>query len=344
MTVHEKGKVFQKVVQYLGRQGAAYPPLKGDISRDRLISMGMSLQPKRNPVNPPNMPPLVVCKYCESQKVVRFGKWKRGLRIYMCRDCHHTFIHDYEYPIIKTSAKHMASYADLYYRGTPLDGLQEKFKREHNDWEVDDNILWNWVKRFTKEAIIRTKDFRPEVGDEWTADETSLKLKDKIVYFWDIIDRKTRYLLATHISFDPRSNDVKELIEAARDRASKNPKLIISDQLLPYATVFEGVAGADIQLKQGDPPKSTSEIEGLHKTLEQRNEICGKFKFLRDIKLLTDGWSVYYNFIKKNETVGDVPPVQTMNKIVPLKDWDDLVNVLDKRLKRNTRKTFPSTI
>ncbi|MBI2853142.1 MAG: hypothetical protein HYX84_08635 [Chloroflexi bacterium] len=48
-----------------------------------------------------------------------------------------------------------------------------------------------------------------------------MKLGRRKVYFWDIIDADTRYLLATHVSFTRGTRDAKKLMELAQERAGK---------------------------------------------------------------------------------------------------------------------------
>ena len=47
-----------------------------------------------------------------------------------------------------------------------------------------------------------------------------------------------------------------------------------------------------------DSGESTAEIERFHKTLEQRTKVFEKFKDLKSIKLLTDGWLINYNLFQ----------------------------------------------
>ena len=54
-------------------------------------------------------------------------------------------------------------------------------------------------------------------------------------------------------------------------------------------------------------------------------KVFQKFKNISDIKLLTDGWLINYNFFKQHGGVGDIPPAQAMSKVVPCKDWNDIV-------------------
>ncbi|GEM_PF-1512646 len=231
---------------------------------------------------------------------------------------------------MKTPAKQIASAMGMYYGGMSLDAIQQQFKQDYG-LEMSESNYWNWVKRFTKEAIRQSKDFRPNVGDTWVADETYMKLGKRKVYFWDIIDADTRYLLATHVSFTRGSKDAKELMRLAEERAGKTPKVIITDKLASYISGIEDAYGADARHVQGGPFKfletgeSTALIERFHNTLELRTRVFRKYKDIGSIRLLTGGWLVNYNFFKQHEGVGDIPPAQAMNKVVPFKDWNDVV-------------------
>lgn len=81
----------------------------------------------------------------------------------------------------------------------PLDAIQAQLKQDYGDY-VSEAGIYNWVVRFSREAVEKAKDFKPKIGDTWIADETVLKVKGKQVWFWDIIDVKSRYLLASHLS------------------------------------------------------------------------------------------------------------------------------------------------
>ncbi len=254
-------------------------------------------------------------------------------------------------PKMKTPAKLIASAMGMYYGGMSLDAIQQQFKQDH-DLDMSESNYWNWVKRFTKEAIRQAEAFKPKVGNTWVADETYMKLKGRNVYFWDIIDAKTRFLLATHVSFTRSARDAETLMRLARKRAGKTPKRVVTDKLASYISGIEEAYGADAKHVQGGPFKlidsgaSTALIERFHGTLEQRTEVFRKYKSIQDIRLLTGGWLVNYNFFKQNEGCGNIPPAQAMSKVVPFKDWNDVVR--DTRLpdvdyevslyKRPTRK------
>jgi len=231
---------------------------------------------------------------------------------------------------MKTPAKQIASAMGMYYGGMSLDAIQQQFRQDYDN-DMSESNYWNWVKRFTKEAVKQCKDFKPDVGDTWVADETYMKLGKRNVYFWDIIDPKTNYLLASHVSFSRGGREAKVLMKLASQRAGKTPKVIITDKLRSYIVGIEDAFGADTKHIQGGPFKtvssgeSTAEIERFHRTLEQRTEVFQKYKDIASIRLLTGGWLINYNFFKQNEGCGNIPPAQAMSEVVPFKDWNDVV-------------------
>lgn len=228
---------------------------------------------------------------------------------------------------MKIEAPKIASALGMYYGGMPLDAIQQQFRQDHG-LDMSESNYWNWVKRFTKEAVRQCQDFKPEVGSTWVADETYMKLGKRKVYFWDIIDADTRYILATHVSFTRGTRDAQKLMVKARERAGKAPSHVVTDKLASYLDGVELTFGADTEHRRGGPfntENNTNLIERFHRTLEQRSKVFQKFKNITDIKLLTDGWLINYNFMKQHEGIGDIPPAQAKNKIVPFKDWNDIV-------------------
>jgi len=286
MGIRTGKKVRQKVIRYIGRVDSGYPP----ISDSRMpISLAPTFEESDTPIE-------------NESRITR----------------------------MKTPSALIASAMGMYYGGMSLDAIQQQFKQDHT-LDMSESNYWNWVERFTKEAIKQCKDFKPEVGDTWVADETYMKLGKRNIYFWDIICPKTNYILATHVSFTRSGRDARILMKKAAQRAGKTPKVVVTDKLRSYIVGIENAFGADTKHVQGGPFKtvssgeSTAEIERFHKTLEQRTEVFQNYNDIETIRLLTGGWLINYNFFKQNEGCGNIPPAQVMSKVVPCKDWNDIV-------------------
>jgi len=268
----------------------------------------------------------VLCKYCQSPNVIKFGTFQ-GIQRYWCKDCKRKFADNKALPTMKTPIEHISSALSCYFGGMPLDAIQRHLQQQHNAYYTEMGI-YNWVRRFAQEAVNRVKDFQPIVGDTWVADETVLKVGGRNVWFFDVIDEKTRYLLASRLSESRTTKEAALVMNEAKRRAGKSPKRIITDKMGAYINGIEMVFGADtkhIQSKPFTDVNSTNIIERFHGTLKDRTKVIRGFKNMDTARLLTQAWLVHYNFFKEHSTLGDVPPATKMGA-TPIKDWAEVVS------------------
>lgn len=266
-----------------------------------------------------------ICKYCQSPNVVKFGTFE-GIQRYWCKDCKRKFTEVDNLPKMKTDQKIIATALDCYFRGMPLDAIQSHLNQEYGIYMSEAGI-YNWIIRFSKEAVEQSKSFKPDVGSVWMADETMINVGDHKVWFWDIIDIKSRYLLASHISETRTIEDALALMQKAAITAGRPPRKIITDKLAAYLDSIELAFGADTKHIQSKPftvEDSTNIIERFHGTLKERTRVIKSFKNMETAKLLTEAWLVHYNFFKEHESLGNVPPAQKMGN-TPFKNWTDVL-------------------
>jgi len=266
------------------------------------------------------------CKYCSSENVVKYGTHE-GIQRYWCKNCQRKFADNDALPEMKTPIRHIASALSCYYSGMSLDAIQRHLQQQFNVYYSEMGI-YNWVRRFSKEAIDRVKDFQPVVGDTWLADETVLKVGGKNIWFFDVIDEKTRYLLASRLSESRTTKEAALVMREAKRKAGKTPKRIITDKLATYIDGIELVFGADtkhIQSKPFTDVNSTNIIERFQGTLKDRTKVVRGFKNMETARLLTEAWLVHYNFFKEHETLGNIPPAVKMGA-TPIKDWAEVIS------------------
>lgn len=266
------------------------------------------------------------CKYCDSPNIIKFGTFQ-GIQRYWCKDCKRKFTELDTLPKMKTPINEIGSVLNMYYSGSPIDAIQTQLKQDYGKY-LSEPAIYKWIARFTKEAILKAKDFKPKVGNVWLADETGLNVGGRNVWFWDIIDEKSRYLLASHISVARTTEDAQILIEKAIKKAGKMPEVVITDKLRAYIDGIDLATGgraAHIRSKPFTDENSTNIIERFHGTLKQRTNVIHHFKDLETARLLSEGWLIHYNFFKEHESLGNVSPVRHMNLEMPFQDWNDVV-------------------
>ncbi len=267
----------------------------------------------------------IVCKYCQSENVIKYGTFE-GVQRYWCKDCKRKFVSNDALTKMRTPVNVIASAVGMYYGGMPLDSIQRQIEQDYG-LRMSESGIYYWVVRFTKDAVNKAKEFKPKAGDTWIADETVIKSGGKNIWFWDILDSDSRYLLATHISETRTMTDARELMEKAVKAAGKIPKYIVTDYLKAYIDGIELTFGTDTKHIQSKPFQKGSLnnlIERFHGTLKDRTNVVRGFKNMDTAHLLTEGWRVHYNFLKEHSALSDVPPAQSMGE-VPFKNWQNII-------------------
>ena len=267
------------------------------------------------------------CKYCGSDNVVRFGHSKQRQRL-RCQDCKRTFMDADTLAGMKTPAIQVASALSMYYGGMSLNAIRRHLDQQYGN-RPSDSTVYEWINRFTKIAVRETRGYKPNVGDVWIADETMLKIGGEKVWFWDIIDSKTRFLLASHISVKRTTADALTLMKLAEKRAGKTPELVFTDKLQAYLDGIELAWGADtkhIPSKGFVAPMNTNIIERFHGSLKDRTKVMRGLKKQGTARLLLAGWLVHYNFFRPHETLKDHTPAEKAGIKLPFQNWLEVVN------------------
>lgn len=269
---------------------------------------------------------IVNCKYCQSPNVIKFGKYKAN-QYYFCKDCNRKFAATDTIPKMQYSQSQIADALNMYYEGLSLNEIRRNLIQQHNSYVSDVSIL-NWVKRFSKLAIIEASKHNPKVGDIWVADETVIDIDGKNVWFWDIIDTKTRFLIASHMSFNRTSKDAEQLMRQAYERTGKIPRVIYTDKLRAYLEGIELTFGGETKHKQGSPfdvENNTNLIERFHGTIKSRTKVMRGLHTIDSARLFMDGWLVHYNFFRPHMSLDDRTPAQEASISLPIRNWKDVV-------------------
>ena len=274
----------------------------------------------------------IKCKDCGSTAVVKFGSYK-GVQRYYCKSCKRKFKADNDLFHMKVPADYVSSALSMYYSGMSVNDICTTLKQEH-DYYPSNSIIYKWIDKYTPMAIKHFREYHPQVGDVWIADETVLNLDgEHSIWFYDIIDRDTRFLLASRVAISRTTNDAEILMERAEKCAGKKPKEVLTDRNRSYEDGIEKAYGSDTEHVIGNPFKeketgeSTSEIERFHGTLKDRTKVFRSFRDIDTLIQFTDGWLVYYNYFRPHESLKGKTPAEFAKVKYDIKDWAGLVRL-----------------
>ena len=105
---------------------------------------------------------------------------------------------------MKNSPKTITLTLDLYFKGVSLRKIADHLKQFENT-TVNQATILRWIRKYLKLLGGYAEKYKVEVGNIWHSDETTVFIKkegEKKYYqwIWNVMDAKTRYLLACQVT------------------------------------------------------------------------------------------------------------------------------------------------
>ncbi len=267
----------------------------------------------------------IKCKHCGCDgSVVRYGH-DNETPVFYCKHCHKTFRVKDALARMRTPTSQVASALNLYYDGSSVRAIGRHFQQE-NGHSPSTESIYSWIQKYSQYLTESIKEDKPQnVGKEWIADETVLRIDGSQIWLWDIIDTKTRMLLASRLSRSRTTHDAQMLIDQAIKTAGHLPSRVATDSLASYQDVSYG---KDAEHRQGSPfskEDNTSLIERWHGTLKSRTKVMRGLKNFETANDFTNSYRAYYNYLRPHEALNGNTPAQVAGLNYPYKNWDDLI-------------------
>lgn len=219
----------------------------------------------------------------------------------------------------------------MYYTGSSITDIRSHIRRQTGYFPSKSSVF-GWIEKYTDRAAQQFAKAKPKVGDKWVADETMIDLDEGVkVWFWDTIDTRSRFLLASRVSLARTMLDAKQLIQDALKRAGKPPKVIVTDKMKSYADGIFTALGGYAEHWQGSPftaaGEGTSKVERFHETLKERTKVMKAFRDVDTLIEFSKGFLTYYNFLKPHEALNGKTPAERAKLGYDIKTWADVVNM-----------------
>jgi len=233
----------------------------------------------------------------------------------------------------KVPSQYITRAVNEYYSGMSINDVRNILKQEYN-YYPSKSVVFKWINKYTDLARGQFKDIHPQVGDTWIADETMLDIDgERKIWFYDIIDRDTRFLLASRVCLSRTTKEAELLMKDAEKCAGKKPKEVLTDQNNSYLNGIKKAYKSDSLHIIGTPfsgknsGESTSEIERFHGSLKDRTKVMRAFRNAETLIQFTDGWLVYYNYFKPHQSLNGKTPAEEAKIDYPVKNWADLAKI-----------------
>ncbi len=276
------------------------------------------------------------CKYCHSENVTKKGI-RHGKQTYKCKDCGHIFVPNGQFSRMRNDKSIIVAALNFYYDGMSLRKTQRNLEQVFGE-KVSQVTILNWIKKYSqlvKEYMISEV---PQLSGLWHEDETMLNCEGRSIWFWEMIDEDTRFMVASHLSNTRTFEDTVAIFKKGVDQSKVRPRAVFVDGSHVYKSAFNKVfytmrkdTRVEFVQRVGIRARETNNIvERLHCTLKDRTRCMRGLKSYESTKVLLEGWSVYYNCVRPHQSLGGKTPAQAARMNVP-NNWKGLIDEATKK-------------
>ncbi|MDE1819252.1 MAG: IS6 family transposase [Euryarchaeota archaeon] len=284
----------------------------------------------------------VACRVCGSTDLVKDGFGAEDSQFFLCRSCRRKSTGSDGFPRMQYDRDAVVRALTYYYNGMSYKHVGTALKTEDRA-EVPKWTAWRWVVKYSKLVNDYTVTLPADTGPVWMADETAVFIFGKQYWFWDCVDTKTRFLLASHLSRVRDLTDATKFFRMARWRSKTKPKVLLTDKLPAYYRAFNKVfyspypemASEHLTSSGFNSPTNINLLERFHGTFKARVKVMKGLKVRECARVVLDGFVTWYNFLTPHESLGGRTPAMAAGIAKGPLDWKTLIELALKAPKKN---------
>jgi transposase-like protein len=276
------------------------------------------------------------CKYYHSENVTKKGI-RHNKQTYKCKDCGHIFVPNGKFSRMRNEKNIVVAALNFYYDGLSLRKAQRNLEQIFGE-RISQVTILNWIKKYSRLVKEYMVTQVPQLSGLWHEDETMIQCEGRSIWFWEMIDEDTRFMVASHISGTRSLEDTIAIFQKGFDQSKVRPKAVFVDGSHVYSSAFNKVfwtmrkdTRPELVQRVGIRARETNNIvERLHGTLKDRTKPMRGLKSFESTKLLLEGYAVHYNCVRPHQSLGGKTPAQAARMEVP-SNWRGLIDQATKQ-------------
>jgi putative transposase len=261
----------------------------------------------------------IKCDSCGSIRIIKYG-FDCGKQTYFCKECQHKFREPSILKKVKFTPELITLSLDLYFSGLSLRKVARNVS-DHFNVDLHHSTIYKWIQRYIPKISEYVNSLIPQLSNQWHADELFVKMKGGetrkghtgIAYLWNVMDRESRFLIASKLSEKRDINGaVQTFNEAIKNSHNNKPEVVYTDALRAYREGVKQTLGNKVEhvSKCGinKPHANNNRIERMNGTLRERVKVQRGWKSSKFA--IVEGQRIYYNFVKPHKALKGKTPAE----------------------------------
>jgi len=286
------------------------------------------------------------CKYCGSESIIKKGSVD-GKQLYKCKDCGHRFYANDNFVKMRLDKSNIVTALNIYYDGLSLRKTQRNLEQIYGA-KVSQVTILNWIKKYSKLVKEYVATLEPQLSGKWHEDETMLQCEGRNIWFWEMIDEDTKFLVASHVSGTRTLEDTIAVFRKGLDQSKKRPQKVCVDGSYVYQTAFNKVFYSRYKVDRVElvqrvgirARETNNSVERLHGTLKDRTKVMRGFKAEESTKALLEGYAIHYNYVRPHQSLKGKTPSQEAQINSP-NNWKGLIEKATQYEAKQIQKVNP---
>ena len=233
---------------------------------------------------------------------------------------------------MRTEKNLVVAALNFYYDGLSLRKAQRNIQQIFGE-RVSQVTILNWIKKYSKLVKDFVTTLTPQLSGLWHEDETMLSCEGRNVWFWEMIDEDTKFLVASHVSGTRTLEDTIAVFKRGLEQSKVKPRAIFVDGSFVYETAFNKVfytmrkdTRPELVQRVGIRARETNNIvERMHGTVKDRTRVMRGLKNFESTKSLLEGFTIHYNYVRPHQSLNGKTPAQAARTQAP-STWKGLID------------------
>jgi len=236
---------------------------------------------------------------------------------HLCKECGYLFVDRKGFEKMRTNPEVIITALDLRAKGMSLAKICDHIKVRYN-LKISRKTILDWQHKFGEMIDNFTKSFQLWFSENAHADETYLRRKghryDEFIFYWDVIDYTTKFLIADHISVEKNDKEGITFIKKLKDGLERPPIRIHTDNSYDYPPAirkhFPKKHVKHVRFPAWKFKFKNNPIERFHNTLRENYKVMRNFFSAQTAYNYLKFFRNYYNFLRPHKTLMWMTPAE----------------------------------